>query len=185
MLILIDQDGVLADFDRGFAHAWQAHTGEPALAAIQRRHFHIGDDYPEEQRAQITALLQAPGFYRQLPLLPGAQAAIADLRGRGHDVWICTSDTGTQPQILLDKLDWISAHFGADLRRRTIISSDKTLIHGDWLIDDRPDIQGLCRPSWRHLLYDQAYNRHLDTDRIDWSSTGYARLLTLIGDAST
>ncbi len=184
MLILIDQDGVLADFDSGFAQAWLARTGRPALAAAQRRHFYIQDDYPQAQGAEVAALLQTPGFYRQLPMMPGAQAAVAALRARGDEVWICTSDTGTSPALLCEKLDWIDHHFGQDLRRRTLVSADKTLIRGDWLIDDRPGIAGLYPPTWRHILYDQAYNRHIEAPRIDWTAAGFARLLALLSESS-
>jgi hypothetical protein len=50
-LILIDQDGVLADLKRGFYAAWQAagHT-HPALPLRQPRSFYVRDDYPIEPR---------------------------------------------------------------------------------------------------------------------------------------
>lgn len=37
---------------------------------------------------------------------------------------------------------WIEKHFGHDFLEKVILTRDKTLIAGDFLIDDKPDIQG-------------------------------------------
>ena len=83
--VLIDLDGVLADFDHGFLHVWRAsHPGHPWVAAGWRQHFHLRDDYPPAWRDAVQAVIDAPGFYRQLPVMAGAQAALAALAARGY-----------------------------------------------------------------------------------------------------
>ena len=42
---------------------------------------------------------------------------------------------------------------------RIIISTDKTTVRGDVLIDDKPIITGSMQPTWRQLMFDAPYNR--------------------------
>ena len=88
--VLVDVDGVLADFDRGFLHLWRtAHPDRPWLAPAARRHFYLREDYPPAWRDAVQAVIDAPGFYRQLPVMAGAQAALAALAARlaGRTFW--------------------------------------------------------------------------------------------------
>ena len=78
--VLVDVDGVLADFDQGFLHVWRtAHPDRPWLPPAARRHFYLREDYPPAWRDAVQAVIDAPGFYRQLPVMAGAQAALAAL----------------------------------------------------------------------------------------------------------
>ncbi len=175
MILLLDLDGVLADFDRGFALRWQAHTGHRPLRSEQRRHFHIADDYAPQLRECIEALIASPGFYRQLPLMAGAAEAVSELRQQGLELRV-VSTASALPHINEDKRAWVSLHLGPDMAERCILSEDKTLITADVLIDDKPRITGQHCPRWQHILYDQAYNRHIAGRRIDWSAAGRLRL---------
>jgi hypothetical protein len=65
MLILIDQDGVLADFDRGFYDAWQASGhAHPAVEPQHRRNFYVKDDYPKEIQSDAIDIITAKGFLK-------------------------------------------------------------------------------------------------------------------------
>ena len=44
------------------------------------------------------------------------------------------------------------------------MTSDKTVVRGDVLIDDKPAITGAHHPVWKQLLFEAPYNRHV-TDR--------------------
>ena len=51
MIILIDQDGPLADFEKGFLDAWRAQfPNEHFVPLHRRRTFYVRDDYPKELR---------------------------------------------------------------------------------------------------------------------------------------
>ncbi len=64
MLILIDQDGVLADFEHGFHAAWQANGyTHPALPIAERRTFYLRDDYPKRLQQEVESIYTAKGFY--------------------------------------------------------------------------------------------------------------------------
>ena len=61
--VLIDFDGVLADFDRGFLHVWRSlHPTRPWVDPAKRQHFRLRDDYPPAWREAVQAMAQARGW---------------------------------------------------------------------------------------------------------------------------
>jgi 5'-nucleotidase len=170
-LILVDQDGVLANFESGFYAAWQA-AGHPhpALPLEQRRSFYVRDDYPAALRAEVEAIYTAPGFYRDLPAISGAVEALTTLLEQGHDVRICTSPLTQYRHCVPEKYEWVERHLGAEFVTRMIVSKDKTIVHGDLLVDDNPQIKGPCTPSWQHVIFDQPYNRQVEGTRMNWAN---------------
>lgn len=92
MLILLDQDGVLADFEHAFLDAWRRQYPDIAPIAYEdRKSFYILQDYPPELRDKAEALYTAPGFIRNIPPVAGAIEAFHELLALGLDVRICTS----------------------------------------------------------------------------------------------
>lgn len=170
MLILIDQDGVLADFEHAFQHAWSTSgNAHPPVPLADRRSFHVRDDYPAALRDRVEAIYGAPGFFRGLPPIPGAVEAVWALLEQGHDVRICTSPLNAYRNCVGEKYEWVERHFGLDFVARMIVTKDKTVVHGDLLIDDKPEVTGTRVPGWRHLVFDQPYNRLSLAPRITWS----------------
>lgn len=91
MLILIDQDGVLGDFDNASHAAWEAlDHPQQALPPSEHRTFHVREDYPEPLRATVEEIYTLPGFFHDLPPIAGALNAFRNLLALGHDVRICT-----------------------------------------------------------------------------------------------
>ena len=172
MWILLDQDGVLADFEKGFHDAWSARLGEtyPALPLDQRRSFYVRDDYPDIYRKDVEAIYTAPGFFRDLPAIPGAVSAVKALLEHGHDVRICTSPLNQYRYCLAEKYEWVEQHLGSDFVHRMIVTKDKTVVYGDVLVDDKPDIAGTRQPDWQHIIFDQPYNRHASGPRMTWEN---------------
>jgi len=114
MLILIDQDGVLADFECGFHTAWQAcHHAHPPLPLEQRRNFYVRNDYPEHLRSEVEAIYTARGFYRNLPPVAGAIEGLTAMLARGHEVRICTSPLNAYQYCVPEKYEWVEQHLGA------------------------------------------------------------------------
>lgn len=169
-LLLIDQDGVLADFDAGVRTAWRQRYGE-AAPLTQRRHFYLRDDMAAQHHARLHALYTTAGFFAALPPMPGALAAMQNLLAAGHDVRICTSPINDYRHCVTEKLQWVAAHLGSDWVQRVILTKDKTWVRGDILIDDKPHISGSLTPLWTHWLYDAPYNRDdtLGRRRVLWT----------------
>ncbi len=172
MLILIDQDGVLADFDEGFRRAWrECHVDHPPVAREQRRSFRVLDDYPAERRADVEALYARSGFFGGLDPIDGAIDAVREMLAIGFDVRICTAPIDEYQHCVVEKYQWVEHHLGRAFTRRMILTKDKTLVAGDWLIDDNPHVKGVRQPAWRHAVLDAPYNRESSADaRIDWST---------------
>ncbi|CAB3672027.1 hypothetical protein LMG3458_01146 [Achromobacter deleyi] len=172
MIILLDQDGVLADFEHAFIDAW--HERHPDIAPVafeDRKSFYIREDYAPELRGMAEAIYTAPGFIRNLPPVPGALDAVKELLALGMDVRICTSPLSQFENCVAEKYLWVEKHLGREATNRLILTKDKTLVQGDLLIDDKPLIQGAVKPRWKHILFDAPYNRGVtDRPRINWSN---------------
>lgn len=168
-LVLIDQDGVLADFERGLLDAFRAeHPGAPFIDLSARRGFYARCQYaatygPEWGRT-VDAISHAKGFFLSLPVIPGALEALREMREAGHEVFVCTSPLTGSQWCVPEKLAWIESHLDRSWLDQVIIIKDKTLV-GDRLqrcvlVDDRPLITGSANPPpWTHVLYDAPYNQ--------------------------
>lgn len=169
MLILLDQDNVLADFESGFRRHWRNRFGEDAPIEGKEHLFYIRDRLPGHLQAYAAELYGTVGFFESLPPVSGAVEAARALLAAGHDVRICTAPVNQYRYCAGEKIAWVEQHLGTEWTRRVIIAKDKTWVRGDILIDDKPNIEGTLPPLWQHRLYDAPHNRHLDVPRIVWT----------------
>ena len=161
MRILIDMDGVLADLESEFLTRWRERfPNETWVALADRQGFPLKLDYPEHLHDAIRAIIKEPGFYEALPPIEGGRSALEGMESTGVDVRICTSPLSDSRTCMQEKVDWVHKHLGPRWVNRMVITKDKTIVTGDILIDDRPEIVGEePRPSWEHVYFDQPYNR--------------------------
>lgn len=172
MIILLDMDGVLADFDLGVMTEWRyRHPDEPLIPEHERQHFNIDDEHPRYAE-RIQDIYRASGFFSGLNPIPGSHQGVRDLQRLGHEVFICTAPLFSSPTCMPEKYEWLHRHFDEALARRIIITKDKTLVHGQLLIDDRPEVVGVNQqPTWEHVLYDRAFNRAVNGKRrLNWTN---------------
>ena len=134
MRIYVDIDETLAEYSKSV----QAGTGEFPQSAV--------------------------GFFRKLPLKPGAQEGIKKLNNMGHLVNFATRPSYKNPHCFTDKAMWTLENFGWDAYMALIITPDKSLLIGDVLIDDhfengQPNFKGFwfkfgspeC-PDWESVV---------------------------------
>lgn len=160
-VILVDMDGVLADWDS----AWDAAvlalppgTGKGILLSHERQEFNLFHGLGEAERAQVTEIVERPGFYADLPIIEGAKQALRQMLRSGYDVRIVTSPWVSNPTCASDKMAWVIKNLGREWGQRLVITTDKTLVRGDWLIDDKPAIKGSMDPTWGHIWFTQPIN---------------------------
>jgi len=120
--IYIDQDGVLADFERGAIE----HLGDSLLP--------IGHPGRHDQ---ISDCQHIPGFYRKLHPIPGAIEAFHLLREH-YEVYILTAHSWDSPMSMVEKQEWLIEHLGEEhVYKRIMFSHAKNKMIGRALIDDR------------------------------------------------
>jgi 5'-nucleotidase len=88
----------------------------------------------------------------------------------GHDVRICTSPLSGARFCAAEKIQWVHDRLGPEWERRVIITKDKTLVRGDVLIDDKPEVTGALVPTWEHLVFEAPYNIGAAGWRINWGN---------------
>lgn len=171
-IILVDMDGVLADFEGRFLEIWKKKfPHHPHVPLEKRETFYLEEDYPEGLEKDIGDIFSAPGFFENLDIIPGSKEALTKMEALGHKVLICTSPTSKYENCVLEKYHWVSRNLGYEWTKKMIVTKDKTLVIGDMLIDDKPEHKGLRIPLWKYVLFDAPYNRKVKSDlRITWKN---------------
>lgn len=172
MRILIDMDGVIADFDREFLQRWRKRHPDKFYVPLEERNtFYVKEQYPDELKPLVTEILLEPGFFRDMVPVPGAVDALIEMDARGFEVFICSSPLSAYKNSTLEKYEWVEKTLGFPWTKRVILTKDKTIVTGDFLIDDKPAITGVVKsPTWEHILYDRLYNRGTEKRRIAWDN---------------
>lgn len=172
-------DGVLADWGKQWDHVLNTFWPESqAPRHAQQTTFNLKDGLDAYDRDVVDLAMAHPHFYRDLDPIEGAVEALHQMQEDGHTVTVCTSPWLANKTCVTDKLHWLERHLGPGWAAQAVITKDKTIVHGDYLIDDKPNITGLQQPTWQHILYDQPYNQHVtDRPRIlawpDWHTQAF------------
>lgn len=185
--ILLDQDGVLADFVTGLYRVLERELSSSHFLALPDPHnlkrFYIdecvdtGDpDLDAYLKHQVQKAVNTPNLFADLPLIPGAafyaKQLEAQAKTHGFDVIVCTAPHVENSTCHSDKAKWLFEHFGLSWCKNAVMTHDKTLVQGIVLLDDKPNVVGRVKPTWEHLVFDTPYNRtqHDSRVRIDgWS----------------
>jgi 5'-nucleotidase len=133
--LYIDMDGVLCNFYKA------------ALEALRKN--------PEQKYPQSKW-----GFFLNLEEIPGAIDAVNKLKEE-YDVWILTRPSFHNVNCFTEKAQWVWDHLGFDVLQKTIMAGDKSLLKGDYLIDDtntagQSDFEG----EWIHFGSEKFKNWH-------------------------
>ena len=112
-IVYVDMDNVLVDFESGIDQLSE-------------------ETYQEYQ----DDLDEVPGFFRDLPPVEGAIDAFHKLSAQ-YDVYILSTAPWRNPSAWIDKLLWVKKHLPEVAHKRLILSHNKHLNRGDYLIDDR------------------------------------------------
>lgn len=175
-IVLVDVDGVLADFDGAVANQLNL-LGIEAPNPASRNHHNILSAYPEDYQDIIHGIIHAHDFFNNIELYDDALMGWGRLLSLDFSPVVCTSPIPGHQRSVEAKREWIRdklvPYFGANTLKLAQITLDKHLVYGDALIDDRPTIKHSEVAHWRHVLFDRSYNSHITTDlRLSgWSDT--------------
>ena len=112
-IVYVDMDNVLVDFPSGIAK----------LDDSTRHKF--ADDLDE-----------VPGIFALMDPMEGAVAGFNSL-AKKYDTYILSTAPWENPSAWSDKLLWVKQYLGDTAYKRLILSHNKNLNRGDYLIDDR------------------------------------------------
>lgn len=157
-IVLVDQDGPLAAFDRlAYARAaengWHMDTPEHAQTARYSTD-HVPD--PEHRKA-LREMIDTTRWFRELPVVEGAVEGLHAL-AEIAEVWVCTKPLEVNPTCRDDKAAWLTEHFGKEWERRIIVTPDKSLVRGAVLLDDAPKPEWYDRAEWQPVAYATTWN---------------------------
>lgn len=182
-IVLVDMDGVLCKWQDMYDNLLRTHYPHIPIFPFEKvTRFKTQSFYADEYRAEIAEMMNMPGFYRDLEPMEGAVEALQAMRAAGIQVFICTAPYVTNKTCASEKMEWVEKHLGSDWLNRTIITSDKTLVNGDFLIDDKPDIKGAIVPAWKHVVFDAPYNRGIEPRLDVWDQ--WLEVLSKLVEAS-
>ena len=172
MIVLVDQDGVLANFEKRVLEIYRKlYPDKPFVSLDQLKNYNPEMDYPENVRHLVRDIYHSPNFFLSLEPIDGSIKALNEIQELGHEVYICTSPLSRYEDCVLEKYSWVDKYLGSEWTKKLIVTKDKTLVYGDFLIDDRPEISGLIKPSWEHILYTQPYNQNVEGKRrLTWKN---------------
>ena len=103
-----------------------------------------------------------PGLFENLEPWPDAIESVQYLRTVA-DVYTLSSPSAKNPRSYMEKRIWMEKHFDYEMAERLILSTDKSLMIGDYLIDDYLSGNGQERFTGEHI--------HFDSERFpDWQS---------------
>lgn len=183
--ILLDVDGVLANFTRAFLDyfgngatdaditQWDIvkalADGPHALPVDAYRQF--GEDVG---RLNLCSTIQP---------YPGSRDFVDTLRALGHEVVACTSPMNAA--WLSQRAAWLERHFDIKVKHQ-IHCSDKSRIEGDVLIDDNWEhchdfVRGRGQQRFA-LLFDRPWNQPPVASRQMRRVANYAHILELVGE---
>lgn len=92
-----------------------------------------------------------PGFFENLPPIPGAIEAFKELNEM-YEVYILSTAPWSNPYAWSEKRLWVEKHLGELAFKKLILSHNKGLLRGSFLIDDRT-LNGVTEFEGEHIHF--------------------------------
>lgn len=144
-------DGVLADVETQFLNWYERDYGvkvprEDLMGKSEREAF--------PDKGAVQKFVTSPGFFRTLPLMPGAVAAVQQLM-KTYEIYI-VSAAMEFPQSLPEKYEWLAEYFPFIGWKNIIFCGDKSIINTDYMIDDHCKNLDFCKG--KTIMFSAAHN---------------------------
>jgi 5'-nucleotidase len=160
LTVLVDMDGVMADFDGGMTS--HLRDNYPEIPILDRRqHFYFIDDYPEYAEI-IRSIEEEPGLFESLPVIDHALEGWQRVIDLGFHGRVCSRPLARNSACVAEKINWLRRElvreFGEYVVEEAIFTAQKYLPDAVANFDDQPKIKLAELASWQHIIFDQQYN---------------------------
>lgn len=151
-------DGVLADIEESFMDWYEREHGI-RVPRSERLGVWESEGFPD--KTAIKRYVYTPGFFRGIPVMEGAVAAVQKLM-EDYDVYVVSAATEF-PQCLNEKMEWLAEYFPFISWKNIILCGDKSLVHTDYLIDDHCKNLDFChgKPIMFNASHNVNQNHHV------------------------
>lgn len=165
MRVLLDVDGVLADFVGGCIDVLDGHLKREDVTV-----WRFIEGLPEGQRTLLEKVLKTPNFWETLACIPRAREGVKQLRENGFEIVFVTSPWVSCREWGYRRRRWLRTHFDAS-DKEIVFTCNKALIQGNFLIDDK--IENVvewqkANPFDCAMLYIQPYNIGTNLNYFTW-----------------
>lgn len=148
-------DGVMANVEPQLVKFYEHHYGiVTSVEAIQG--LSGAEAFPLDRLER--KVVNSPGFFRTLDVMPGAVAAVEKLM-ENYEVYIVSAATEF-PLSLFEKHEWLKEHFPFIDWRHIVLCGDKSIINTDYMIDDH--CKNLDYFNGKTIMFHAHHNTHLN-----------------------
>ena len=181
LTVLVDLDGIAVDTTPHWLFRIFEKTGVMAVPNDIRR-WDLSQCPPLDKvpRELIFGVLDEPGFTLKLPPMPGVSSELKRLHDAGHKVYFITARYGANA--MPETLAWLRIHIPWAVPEKQLgFFSDKHIIRGDVLIDDKPATLSnyrLINPAAELITIDYPYNQNAPDDvfRVEYGDQAWTTI---------
>jgi 5'(3')-deoxyribonucleotidase len=134
-IICVDMDEVIADALGEHLHRYNRDFRERITRSDLEGRW-LWDFVPPERQQALTEYLMSEDFFAVLRVMPHAQRVLERLQSR-YEIYIATAAMEV-PSSFNAKFEWLKKHFPFIPASHIVFCGNKSILHGDYLIDDNP-----------------------------------------------
>ncbi len=168
--VLLDVDGVVGDFAAEFIKELYNEFGIRKTAA-DNTSWDFGKSFGLTKGQEQQVFRAMDGAAATMKPYPKAVEGVKKL-ATISDVFFCTSPVKSAPRWCYDRTQWLIDLFGPAQARRVAYTSEKYIVDGHFLVDDKPQNLELWHEEGFHrtpILWDQPWNQDSKLPRMsDW-----------------
>jgi 5'(3')-deoxyribonucleotidase len=134
-IICVDMDEVIADALGEHLHRYNRDFRERITRADLEGQW-LWEFVPPERQEALTEYLMSEDFFAVLRVMPHAQRVLERLQSR-YEIYIATAAMEV-PSSFNAKFEWLKKYFPFIPASHIVFCGNKSILRGDYLIDDNP-----------------------------------------------
>lgn len=134
-IICVDMDEVIADALGEHLHRYNRDFRERITRADLEGQW-LWEFVPPERQQALTEYLMSEDFFAVLRVMPHAQRVLERLQSR-YEIYIATAAMEV-PSSFNAKFEWLKKYFPFIPASHIVFCGNKSILRGDYLIDDNP-----------------------------------------------